>query len=104
MRLSHTRLISSLSGGLLAVFVGTAALMPSAQAEPGGCLKYGAAGAVGGHLVHHHAVIGGVGGCAAGMWRRHEYRKHLNEKAAAYDAEHAPVAYDAEHAPVNTPR
>lgn len=46
-----------------------------AFAEPGGCLKYGAAGAVGGHLMHH-GVVGAVGGCAAGMYKRHEYRKH----------------------------
>ena len=26
---------------------------PLAQAKPGGCLKYGAAGAVAGHMVHH---------------------------------------------------
>ncbi len=49
-----------------------------AQAEPGGCVKYGAAGAVGGHLVHH-GFLGAVGGCATGMWRRHEYRKHEKE-------------------------
>lgn len=49
----------------------------SASAKPGGCLKYGAAGAVGGHFVHHHAVLGAMGGCAVGMYRRHEYKKHL---------------------------
>ena len=48
----------------------------TAQAEPGGCLKYGAVGAVGGHLAHHHAVLGAAGGCAVGMYKRHEYRKH----------------------------
>lgn len=46
-----------------------------AQAEPGGCLKYGAAGAVGGHFVHHHAILGAAGGCAVGMMRRHAYRR-----------------------------
>ena len=46
----------------------------SALAEPGGCLKYGAVGAVGGHLAHH-GVLGAAGGCAAGAYRRHEYRK-----------------------------
>ncbi len=48
----------------------------AAHAEPGGCLKYGAVGAVGGHLAHHHAVLGAAGGCAVGMYKRHEYRKH----------------------------
>ena len=52
-----------------------------AQAEPGGCLKYGAVGAVGGHLAHHHAVLGAAGGCAVGMYKRHEYKKHLHEQA-----------------------
>lgn len=47
-----------------------------AHAEPGGCLKYGAGGAVAGHFAHHHAVLGALGGCAVGMYRRHEYRKH----------------------------
>nr|WP_236646623.1 hypothetical protein [Aristophania vespae] len=60
-----------------------------AIAEPGGCLKYGAAGAVGGHLANHHGVIGAVGGCAVGMYQRHKYRKSLKEKAALWDKEHA---------------
>ena len=38
----------------------------AARAEPGGCLKYGAVGAVGGHLMHH-GVLGAAGGCAAGI-------------------------------------
>ncbi len=46
----------------------------AAQAEPGGCLKYGAVGAVGGHLAHH-GVMGAAAGCAAGMYKRHQYRK-----------------------------
>lgn len=54
-------------------------LAVTAQAEPGGCLKYGAAGAVAGHLAGHHAVLGATAGCAAGMWKRHEYRKHLKD-------------------------
>jgi len=62
-------------------------LAPMAHAEPGGCIKYGAAGAVGGHLVHH-GVLGATGGCVTGMVTRHEYRKGLREKAALYDKEH----------------
>lgn len=53
----------------------------SAMAEPGGCLKYGAVGAVGGHVAGHHAVLGAAGGCAVGMYKRHEYRKHQRELA-----------------------
>ena len=54
-----------------------------AQAEPGGCMKYGAVGAVGGHVAGHHAVLGAVGGCAVGMYRRHEYRKHQRQEMQA---------------------
>ncbi|QXX74850.1 hypothetical protein [Methylovirgula sp. HY1] len=60
---------------------GTAVLATSeAHAKPGGCIKYGAAGAVAGHYAGHHAVKGALAGCAAGMWRRHEYKKHLREE------------------------
>ncbi|ACI51789.1 conserved hypothetical protein [Gluconacetobacter diazotrophicus PA1 5] len=71
-----------LTAGLLA-----AGVVTGARAEPGGCLKYGAVGAVGGHMANH-GVIGAVGGCAAGMYTRHEYRKTLRQKAALYDQEH----------------
>ena len=46
----------------------------SAHAETGGCLKYGAAGAVGGHLAHH-GVLGAAGGCVTGMYVRHKSRQ-----------------------------
>ncbi|MBB2165489.1 hypothetical protein HLH26_13270 [Gluconacetobacter sp. 1b LMG 1731] len=72
-----------LTAGLLST-----GLVAGAHAEPGGCLKYGAVGAVGGHVANHHAVLGAVGGCAAGMYTRHEYRKTLRQKAALYDKEH----------------
>jgi hypothetical protein len=66
-------------------YVGAAAiafggLTSVAQAEPGGCLKYGAVGAVGGHLAHHHAVLGAAGGCAVGMYKRHEFKKHQRQQ------------------------
>jgi hypothetical protein len=47
-----------------------------ASAAKGGCLKYGAAGAVAGHYSGHHGVLGAVTGCAIGAWRRHEARKY----------------------------
>lgn len=77
-----------------------------AEAEPGGCLKYGAAGAVGGHVANHHGVLGALGGCATGMYVRHKYRKEAKAKAALYDQEHPgakgtyaekATAYDVEH-------
>ncbi len=67
------------AASLLAATVGAG----SAMAEPGGCLKYGAVGAVGGHVAHHHAVLGAAGGCAVGMYRRHEYRKQQRAEAEA---------------------
>ena len=69
------------------VLLGVAMAPAIASAEPGGCLKYGAVGAVGGHLAHH-GVAGAAGGCAVGMWKRHEYRKSMREKARLYDQEH----------------
>jgi len=56
---------------------GVAAMLaaPSmAEAEPGGCIKYGAAGAVAGHMAGH-GVMGAVGGCVAGMYARHKARE-----------------------------
>lgn len=59
----------------------TALLAPSeAQAKPGSCIKYGAAGAVAGHYAGHHALKGAAVGCVTGMWRRHEYKKHMHEE------------------------
>ena len=87
--------------GLLAA----GALAP-AHAEPGGCLKYGTAGAVGGHLAHH-GVLGAAGGCVTGMYVRHAHRKEARAKADLYDQAHPgakgsyqekATAYDAEHA------
>ncbi len=66
----------------LAIAAG-AALPTPAAAEPGGCLKYGAVGAVGGHVVHH-GVLGAAGGCVTGMVVRHNYRKQQRQEAAAY--------------------
>lgn len=87
--------------GIVAATVGSTVV----QAEPGGCLKYGAAGAVGGHLANH-AVLGATAGCVTGMYRRHEYRKEARIKAKLYDQEHPgakgtyeqkATAYDVEH-------
>jgi len=90
---------------LVALLILSGAGMSAAHAEPGGCLKYGAAGAVGGHLVHH-GVLGAAAGCATGMYTRHEYRKGERDKAALYDKDHPgakgtyaqkATAYDVEH-------
>lgn len=55
-----------------------------AEAKPGGCLKYGAAGAVAGHIAGHHAVKGAIVGCITGMVRRHEYNKQMHEQHVAH--------------------
>jgi hypothetical protein len=34
--------------------------------EAKGCMRGAAAGAVGGHYMRHHAVLGAIGGCMAG--------------------------------------
>ena len=47
------------------------------QKPKGGCLKYGAAGAVGGHFAHHHAVLGAMGGCAVGAYVKHRSKKRI---------------------------
>lgn len=42
----------------------------------GGCLKYGAAGAVGGHLAGH-GVLGALAGCATGAYVRHRDKARI---------------------------
>ncbi len=74
-----------ITGFTLALAIAGTSLPAVSQAEPGGCLKYGAVGAVGGHVAHHHAVLGAAGGCAVGMYRRHKYRKEQRQKARMYD-------------------
>lgn len=70
------------AGGALAI--GLLVAQTPARAEAGGCLKYGAAGAVGGHLAGH-GVLGALAGCGAGMWTRHEARKHAADERNATD-------------------
>jgi hypothetical protein len=52
---------------------------PLAEAKPGGCLKYGAAGAVAGHVAGGHGFKGALVGCAVGMYQRHKYNKEQRE-------------------------
>ena len=61
---------------LIALALAVVAAPLTGEAKTGGCLKYGAAGAVAGHFAHHHAVAGAVAGCAVGAWKRHEANKH----------------------------
>ncbi len=45
----------------------------------GGCLKYGAAGAVGGHLAGH-GVLGALAGCATGAYVRHRDKARIADQ------------------------
>ena len=67
MKLSlATRLSSALAAVGLVVCAG------SVPAEAKGCLRGAAAGAVAGHLAHHHAIAGAAIGCVA---MHHHYAK-----------------------------
>ncbi len=50
-----------------------AAVPNAAQAQPGGCLKYGLGGAVIGHFAGGHRWKGAAAGCVAGIVRRRHY-------------------------------
>lgn len=53
--------------------------------KPGGCIKDGLIGGVGGHFVGQgHTKMGAAGGCAYGMYQRHKWKKEMR----AYNAEH----------------
>ena len=45
----------------------------------GGCLKYGAAGAAGGHLAGH-GVLGAIAGCATGAYVRHRDKARIADQ------------------------
>ena len=48
-----------------------------AQTKPGGgCLRYGAVGAAGGHLAGH-GVLGALAGCATGAYVRHRDKERI---------------------------
>ena len=55
--------------------------VPAAEAKPGGCLKYGAAGALAGHAAGGHAIKGALAGCAVGWYERRRYKRIMREQA-----------------------
>ena len=71
---------ASLCGGLaLAMLAGASVAEAQIANRPkGGCLKYGAAGALAGHVVHH-GVRGALLGCVAGMVVKHRSKKRFRE-------------------------
>jgi hypothetical protein len=60
------------------------------EAKPGGCLKYGAAGAVAGHYAGHHAVKGAVLGCITGIARRRAYNNEQKRLKEQQQMDHQP--------------
>ncbi|MBV8850719.1 MAG: hypothetical protein JOZ16_14175 [Methylobacteriaceae bacterium] len=70
----------------------------TAEAKPGGCLKYGAAGAVAGHYAGHHGFVGAVAGCALGMRKRREYKREMRmqHQSAAPGATQRPLPTSAQ--------
>ncbi len=61
---------------VLAAMLALTAAPSSAEARPGGCLKYGLGGAVAGHVAGGHRWKGAALGCLLGIYqrRRHEAR------------------------------
>ena len=93
-----TRMLSLALCGSLAA--GLTLSAPTVEAKPGGCLKYGIAGAAAGHMVHH-GVKGFFAGCAAGMYRRHLYNKQMREQKAMPRPGAAPAPMPANGAPAH---
>ncbi len=81
MGVAMKQVIAIALAGMVAVPFGYAG---RASAEPGGCLKYGAAGAVGGHLAGH-GIAGAAAGCATGMAVRHHARQRAREQTYQQD-------------------
>ena len=72
--------------------IGTAMVMlaaapSSAEARPGGCLKYGLGGAVAGHVAGGHRWKGAAVGCLVGIYqrRRHEARMRNQGRSRTVD-------------------
>lgn len=57
---------SAIKSSVLAAVVMAAMAVAAPAANAHGCLKGAAAGAVGGHFLHHHSLIGAGVGCAIG--------------------------------------
>ena len=73
------RKIGAALGAVLAL---SFAVPETAEAKPGGCLKYGLGGAVAGHFAGGHRWKGAALGCALGIYqrRRHESQAEPRER------------------------
>ena len=65
---------------IIPLALSAALIMSAAPSEvmAKGCIRGAVAGGVAGHYMHHHAVMGAMGGCIAA----HEYYKHKARQAA----------------------
>ncbi|MDB5560559.1 MAG: hypothetical protein JWQ36_3493 [Enterovirga sp.] len=71
--------------GAAMVAMGSLAVIPAAEARPGGCLKYGAAGALAGKLAGGHTWKGAAAGCALGYFRRSRHDREMVRGRGGYD-------------------
>jgi hypothetical protein len=72
--------------GAAMLALGSVAAIPAAEARPGGCLKYGAAGAIAGKLAGGHTWKGAAAGCALGYWRRSRHDRELTRGRGSYES------------------
>jgi hypothetical protein len=74
--------------GMLVAIMLTSAVAPAEA----GCLKGAMIGALAGHFMHHHAVLGAISGCAVGhhMAVKAHDQKAAQAKATAAAAPHHP--------------
>src|SRR6185503_18136572 len=69
-----------------AAMLALAAVPSSAEARPGGCLKYGLGGAVAGHVAGGHRWKGAALGCLVGPYqRRRPAARHYQERSRTGD-------------------
>ena len=61
------------------------AVPETAQAKPGGCLKYGIGGAIAGHFAGGHRWKGAAAGCALGIYQRRRAERLARERAVQRD-------------------
>ena len=59
-------MMNAMKSSVLAAVVMAAMAVAAPAANAKGCLKGAAAGAVGGHFLHHHGLLGAGIGCAIG--------------------------------------
>jgi len=64
-----------------------AAAPSSAEARPGGCLKYGLGGAVAGHVAGGHRLKGAALGCLVGIFQRRRHNAQVRNQGRSRTVE-----------------